>query len=226
MSDVNILFLASEITKGMKSIGPKCLLSLNNNMSVLDYQLSKAKSQFKHARISVLTGFENEKVRKYLNNKHKSVTSIVDPYYAKSNQTHAILTAIQYLSDIKNLFIVGSGILFKEYPKIKTSDKSTLYYLNNQKENFSLGSLGTQAAKYIFYDLPHTWSECVFLDEKSIDNMRLLNKNVFGQLYLFELINKLIDQNIEFSTNVIDKKNIFKVGSHKDILKAKRFSSI
>lgn len=225
MNNINILLLASEITKGMKSIGPKCLLKLSSNISILDYQIKQAKATFKNANIIVLTGFEGDKVKRHIENNYSNTTVVCDQQYAYSNQTNAILTAIQNIQYLDNLLIVGSGILFKHYPKIKSCNKSILFYLNKDKDNFNIGSSDKEDTQYLFYGLPNTWAECVFLNGKAIEFLLSLNKNIFGQLYLFETINKLLEVNhINFSSQVIDKKNIFKVSSHKDLNKAKRFS--
>ena len=227
MSNINILLLASEITKGMKSIGPKCLLKLHSDISILDYQIHQAKVAFKNANIVIITGFENERVKKHIENNHKNITIICDESYATCNQTNAILTAIDTLGKLENMLIIGSGILFKQYPKIKSDQESVLFYLDKNKDNFNIGSASTDSTQYLFYGLPNTWAECVFLDSKTIQIMSMLDKKRFGQLYLFETINKLLETyDINFISHIINKKNIFKVLSHKDIKKAKRFYTI
>lgn len=225
MNNINILILASEITRGMKSIGPKCLLKLNTHLSILDYQIQQAKTTFKNPNIIVLTGFESERVRKHLENYHPDASVVCDTSYASSNQTSAVLTALHSLENLTNLLVIGSGILFKHYPKIKSNDQCILFYLDKTKDNFNIGSFNKSNTQYLFYGLPNSWSECVFLNHNAIKFISKLDKEIFGQLYLFETINKLLEiENIIFGSQVIDKKNIFKVASHKDIIKAKRFS--
>ena len=43
----NIIILASEITKGMKSVGPKCLLDITTNKRIVDYQIQFFKKYYK-----------------------------------------------------------------------------------------------------------------------------------------------------------------------------------
>jgi NDP-sugar pyrophosphorylase family protein len=226
MNNINILLLASEITKGMKSIGPKCLLKLNNEKSVIDYQIQKAKSRYPNAHISVLTGFESDRVKKHIaNNRYRSINIVYDKNYSLYNQTHAILTAIENLDNISNLLIIGSGVLFKQYPAIKSSSNSTIFYLDQPKDNFSIGTLD-MIDQYLFYGLPNIWSECVFFGSDAIKELSSLNKNMFKQLYLFETINQLIERKISFDNKVVQKNQVFKVASHKDLIRAKRFSLV
>lgn len=225
MNSINILFLASEITKGMKSIGPRCLLKLNNSEVVLDYQISMAKTSYKNSNIFVLTGFEDDKVNKHINCKYRTVKTIHNESYTFQNETGAVLKAIESLGKIDNLLVVNSGVLLKEYPKIKSLNRSTIFYLNKPKSNFTIGTFDKES-HYLFYDLPNIWSECVFFDALTIARLRLMNKNSTSQYYLFETINKLIDDNIFFDSKIIHKNRIFKINSHKDITQAKRFSRI
>lgn len=222
-SIINILILASEITKGMKSIGPKCLLKLSPDISILDYQILQAKQYYKHANISVLTGFESDRVKKHIETNHKNVNVIYDKSYASSNQTNAVLTAVENLKNIDNLLIISSGILLRQCPKLKANNASTIFYLDQPKDNFNIGSLKVDD-HYLFYGLPNTWSECVFLNSLAIDTLSSFSKMVFSQLYLFETINKLMENHVAFENKTISKKEIFKLVSHKDIAKAKRFS--
>lgn len=200
-------------------------MKLNSDFAILDYQISRIKQQLKQANIYVVTGFESDKVKKHIETKYKSINIICDEEYTESNQTNAVLTAIQKIENITNLLIISSGILIKNYPKIKTGQQSTIYYLDNAKDNFDLGSINNDS-NYLFYGLPTTWAEMVFLDKNTLSIMKEYSKSKYGQLYLFEIINNLMENRIDFDSCTISKKDIFKVLSHKDITKAKRFSSL
>ena len=39
---IDILIITPEITKGMKSVGSKCLLPLRKNLSIIEYQVMQA----------------------------------------------------------------------------------------------------------------------------------------------------------------------------------------
>ena len=77
---------------------------------------------------------------------------------------------------------------------------------------------------YLFYDFPISWSECVFLDASSIDKLReILVKDNMRQMFLFEIINYLLDSDCRFKTEKIANKNICKVTTIKNTKKAKTF---
>jgi len=51
----------------------------------------------------------------------------------------------------------------------------------------------------------------------------LFTSNYTNQMYLFELINEMINKNITFKKQYIDKKLIMKICNFKDMAKAKNF---
>jgi hypothetical protein len=96
--------------------------------------------------------------------------------------------------------------------------------LDKIKENFSLGCSQQEKIEYIFYDLPELWCECVYLNLEAINTIKYaILHNQVNQMYLFELINKAINLEQTFEKEHINKKNIMKINTYKDINKAKLF---
>ena len=99
-----------------------------------------------------------------------------------------------------------------------------IFILNKIKQNFNLGCSHGDHLEYLFFDLPETWSECVYLDAQTVCLLRdVITNNNISQMYLFEIINELISHNVIFHKHIIDKKNIIKINNQKDITKAKKF---
>jgi hypothetical protein len=222
----NILILASEITKGMKSLGPKCLLNINSIIAIIDYQINQLYANFTSPNIFISVGFEAEKVIKHVKSKHpnKKITFINNTGYIATNHGKNIIDYIESIGNKSNLLIISSGILFKDISILKNKNDSTILYIDNKKDNFELGS--NKENTYVFYDLPVPWSECVVLcsDALSIlENNK--NKNIFYNMYLFEIINYLLENDIVFKDIICKKSQFLKINSTKDINKAKKFVS-
>lgn len=73
-----------EITKGMKSIGPKSLIKINAQYTVLDTQIRVIKSINRRNRIFICTGFQHNRVLKSIEGYH-NVTTINDKNYNEYN---------------------------------------------------------------------------------------------------------------------------------------------
>lgn len=222
----NILILASEITKGMKSLGPKCLLDINHNMTIIDYQINQLYNIFGSSNIFISVGFESDKVIKHIKSRHphKKITFIKNEEYISTNHGKCIIDYLKTNNNLSNLLVISSGVLFKNVLDLKNKNISTIIYMDNKKDNFELGS--NIENTYLFYDLPIIWSECVVLCSKALsllDSQK--NKSIFYNMYLFEIINYLLENNIQFNNTTCKKNQFLKITSSKDITKAKKFVS-
>jgi choline kinase len=222
---INALILAPEITKGMKSFGSKSLLEIKKKISVLEYQINSLKDIDKNITITAAIGFESEKIIPILNKNNIKYT--YNPEYKNTNQSYSLKLFLENNPNINNLFIINNGILFKKKTITANmlSGSSKIFILNKIKENFSLGCSQQEKIEYIFYDLPELWSECVYFNCDAIDAIKHeTENNHINQMYLFELINKVIGSSEHsFDKQQIDKKNIMKINTYKDINKAKLF---
>jgi hypothetical protein len=226
MNKKNILILASEITKGMKSLGPKCLLNINNAITIIDYQINQLYETFHSPNIFISVGFEAEKVIRHIRSKHpnKKITFINNTEYIATNHGKNIIDYIESVGNKSNLLIISSGILFKNIDTLKSNHTSTIIYIDNKKDNFELGS--NKENPYVFYDLPVPWSECVTLCSDALSILGdKKNKSVFYNMYLFEIINYLLENDIVFRDITCKKSQFLKISSIKDITKAKKFVS-
>lgn len=221
---LNVLILVPEITKGMKSLGPKALLQIKKHTNVLQHQIKSIKSIDKTANITIATGFEADKIKKATSSLYSDITYIHNSNYQTTNQSAII---IPYIHEHKpeNLLIISNGILFKQQAitKQKLTGYSKIFILDDHKENFNLGCAIGDSAEYIFYGLPELWSECVYLNNLALELLTNLNEKQYKQMYLFELINLLIAQKTIIKKTYINTNKIMKIVNRKDLTKAKVF---
>lgn len=223
---INALIIASEITKGMKSIGSRSLLDICQSSKVIDQQIQSLKTIHKNIHITIACGYEYDKVSQYVQ-KYKNVDTIYNDKYKITNEAENVRLYLEKYPELDNLFIINGGILVKKYTssysKIRNSC-STIFLLNGPKNNFTLGCSNTEKIEYIFYDLEHAWSECIYLSQKDIETMRsyLIENNNIAQRYLFEIINTILGTK-PIEKIFMNKKDIMKITNINDIQKAKSF---
>jgi CTP:phosphocholine cytidylyltransferase-like protein len=222
---INVLILAPEITKGMKSLGSKALLEIKKKISVIEYQIDLIKHISKDINITAITGFESEKIIPILE-KH-NINHIYNENYKNTNQSYSLKIFLEHNKNIDSLFVINNGILLKQntIKKQMLNGDSKIFLLNRIKENFTLGCSTQTRLEYIFYDLPELWSECIFFNKNMLDFIsQILDNNNVNNMYLFELINKILGYHqLTIEKVYIDKKNIMKINSQKDLNKAKIF---
>jgi NDP-sugar pyrophosphorylase family protein len=220
---IDILLISPEITKGMKSAGSKCLLPLRKNLTVIEYQISQLQ-KIKPSKITINIGFDAEKIKKTLS-RYKTINYLVNKNYQKTNQSNNLISYIKKNAP-KSLLVINNGILIKNniISKKYLNNNNKIFLLNKFKHNFDIGCSETEKTEYLFYDMPQLWSEIFYLNEEAINILKNYDDyKLFDQMYLFETINFLLQQNISFDKIYINKKDITKIQSIKDLTQAKNF---
>lgn len=223
---INIILLIPEITKGMKSIGSKSLLQINQKETILDYQIKYIKKFYKKSHIYLLTGFDSEKIEKKTS-KYSNITIVYNNNYEHSNQAESL---IQYITGYNpdNCLIINNGVLLKEKLLIKNNN-STIFTSCKNHTDFNIGISHNNENKnritYLFYGLPNQWIECVFLDREAINTIHHISKKrKLSNLFLFELLNLVLDNGLPlYNYPITNNKNILKINNHNDIKKTKGF---
>lgn len=220
---IDILIITPEITKGMKSIGSKCLLPLRKNLSVIEYQISQIQKISKQSVITINIGFDSEKIISKLY-RYRSIRYLINDQYDNTNQGNNLLLYIHKYKP-KNLLILSSGLLLREnaIQKNDLQKECKIFMLNKPKANFSIGSSLSKDLEYLFFDMEEPWSEIAYLNEEAIDLLLNNDQKIFDQMYLFEIINFLLSNNISFTKTYLNKSNIMKINNSKDLNKAKIF---
>jgi CTP:phosphocholine cytidylyltransferase-like protein len=219
---INAIIIATEITKGMKSVGPKSLLQIKKTLSVIEYQILELKKCYKEISINISIGFESERMIKALS--QYDVNLIINKEFKTTNQVKSIVDCVEE-AEIKNLLVINNGVLFKKsFGEVCDTSSSAIYILDKSKPDFNIGCQTSSDTTYLFYDLPEKWSECVFLNYDAITKIKDIakNKNI-TQLYVFELVNMLIDNDYRFEKIKIPKNSIMKITGIKDLQRAKVF---
>lgn len=221
---LDALIIVPEITKGMKSIGSKALLKIKESVSILEYQIFQLKKHHKKINIHIIAGFEIEKIKKTLSKSRVNI--IYEEDYLDTSQSKCLKLFLREY-DSKNLFIISNGVLFKNNPfDLAELGESKVFLLDKPKANFNIGccDVGTNEVKYLFYDLPLAWSECLYLNDEAIKLFRKIAQNsIMNNMYLFEVVNTMIANNIHFAKYYITKKNIMKINTIQDLSRAKVF---
>ncbi len=221
----HILILAPEITKGMKSIGSKALLTLHSDKSIIDYQIQYLQKHYKKAKITIATGFEGDKIEKKTQKYNVDYTYNAN-YEISNHGTSIELFLRSNIVDIKTLLVISNGILLKNLLAFNLNE-STIFTLQKPNGDYNLGVNQHKAGSklpYLFYGFPVRWTECVAFNKNAVETLEtIISHTNISQMFLFEIVNKLIDQNCKFTTSTVQNKNIYKVSTVKNTKKAKSF---
>lgn len=213
---IDIILLCSGITKGMKSYGPKAIVPVGKNKNPLIVeQIQNIRSLKLKCSINIVVGFESKKIISILNDhKIKNINFIFHDDYENDNAGGAILKAMENIKN--NCIIIDDGIIVNE---IKNKNVSYLPVFSKEAKNFNIGlTENNSVVEYLFYDLPKVWSELCYIGRNDLAHVRYAfsnNEKKIKTMFLFEIINLLIDNNIRFEIDNVSNKNIKKLINHK-----------
>lgn len=225
---IDIVFIIPEITKGMKSFGPKALIPLKGR-TLIEHQIELIRSVYKNNNIYLLTGFESERIERTIHTSKyiskKNIFVLENKNYETQGQIASIFEYLNNRNPSKGAIFLNNGIITKfNFQKSIQTLNNSIFFIQGKKVNFNIGCNNTEHTEYLFYDLPFLWSECVYLNDETLELLQdIILPHELKTLFFFEVINKLLDKSIFFENTIIPKSQITKVNNIKDIKKLKTF---
>lgn len=226
MKKLACFILSYEITKGMKSVGPKGLLKSKKSKELIRCQIDNIKD--KNIDINIILGFGLDKIKKKIEN--ENINIIYNDLYETANQGYALELILKHYDFNKydGCIIINSGILFNEnIKKTILSEKtiSKIFYTNEStNDKYCIGiTFNDTKVEHMFYNLnKNIWNEILFINNQILSSYKEFIYNTkMRNMFLFEIINKSIDYGAHYQPIKIKKNNIIKILNSKDSSKIK-----
>lgn len=199
---MNIIILGDKYEKGMKSKGCQALIQYSPRISMVSHQIKKlSKNFFDISNIVYVYGLEG---KQFMSSSIKhNMVKIYNPNYADTNYAYSLSVAKNFLND-SCLVIFGDTKLDKINFKCLNLDLSCVFteYITESL----LGCIQQQnVVLNIAIDLPEKINDKIFFlcKKDALKVEHLLEKVQNHNNFIFELINKIIDDN---SKVIINKK--------------------
>lgn len=207
---MNFIILADKYHKGMKSKGCLGLLPVNRKYNIFEFQYNNIKKVFPKSKIIYVYGFDHKKIENFLKqkNKFKDLVAIYNENYETYNYSYSLKQASDYLND--NSFITFGDVLFKHqiFEKFNPNNGSQIF-INSKIKNTLGCTIENSAIKNISFELNNYLSNIYYLHKKDTTHLfNMVNSKKYMNYFVFELINKMIDNNHNFSAFVKNNKNI------------------
>lgn len=181
----------------------------------LDFQIKNILNSYKRSKIIVVGSWE------YLDNIVSSRVKYLNYNTNEiSNTGTAIKKAIQMVTP-SSLAIMNVEMFFDTEILGTTKIKNNSIIINNNS-NFKskIGcTIDNDKVSFVFYDLDNKACEFIYINKKSFQQCKdIVQKYVSNGMYLFEIINTLIEHNVEIQPYNINK-NIYHLYDIKDLNK-------
>ena len=205
---MNIIILADKYQKRMKSRGCVGLIKYNNK-NILFHQYKILNNIFPYANIVYVYGFDNKRLVSYINKNsldYQNIKFIYNNLYEKYNNAYSLSLAKDYLND-DCLLLFGEHVIKNiTFENFKITPQSQVFI--DKKIKTRLGCIiNNNLINNICYDLDNYLSEIYFISKNHVSAFQQFttNPNHYNS-FIFEIINKMIDSNYQFTPFIINQK--------------------
>lgn len=216
---IDIIIPAAGLGRRMKCYGPKCLIKIKNNTTILDRQIYLAKKYLNIANIVLVGGFEANKL---FNKTSEKILKVENENFATTNVARSIGLGLRVCQ--RDVLIMYGDLVFSEDTlKFIDMNHSCIISSNTIMSSREVGcSFDKNILENMMYDLPEKWGQMLFLrgSELKIFKRIVYNYENF-QIFGFEAINKVISTGGKFKKISDDSIKIIDIDNVKDLEKVK-----
>lgn len=222
------IILYTDVVRGSKTKQCRSVCNITKKTTVIEQQIRFLKKNNSSIEIFIVAGKGYKEVHKIVKDlKFKNIEIVYEKKYSQLNQAQILIDLINNKKICNNILLILGEILLKN-TNFKKLSHTTALVIDKPKEGFDIKCRENDSkAEYFFYDIPNEkqWAEIVFLDKESLYEItnNMPKKISTKQLFIFETLNLLIDQNKNINTQIVEYRNILKIKGDKDINKAKVF---
>jgi len=200
----------------MKSYGPKSLIKIKQNLTIIENQFKIIKNTIPNANIILVCGFESNCV---MQNTPSDIIKVENERYEETNVVRSIGMGLRATQrDV--LIIYGDLVFNSECIENMNFNKSSLLLGEDIMKDSEVGCIHNKNGKVenLMYDLETKWGQMIFLKGKELEMFKDIcwnpnNYNMFG----FEAINNVISGGGMISACEHKDAKVIDIDSSKDL---------
>ena len=191
---LTVIIPAAGMGHRMKSYGPKCLLPVNQQDTIITKIISNIQEVYPFSEIITVVGFEADKIIKTL---PKDTRVIENQLYENTNIVESLRLAINNSIHDRVLIVYGDLVFNTSAIKGATSDGSCV--IVDSKNRFRSEEVGVtvvdEAATSFSYGLETKWAHIIYLEgeELAVFKSLCLDRRR-NKMYPFELFNIILNK--------------------------------
>lgn len=221
--DLSIIIPIAGIGRRMKLYGPKSLFQVDDTKTLLDYQLQLLFNTFPQCEITLVTGFQHDKIYQYVRESNYSVKIVQNTRYEETNVAYSIALGMQVC--VSDYVLVIYGDLFLKAESIKNIVKSdSCKILIEDKTPYNKNNVGVVQNGNNITNMSHglndIWSQIFYLDKsyRNFEQKSVTRKR--DRWFSYEVLNEMIDEGLHIES-IKNTSNIIEIDNIKDLERVK-----
>ena len=217
----SVVIPAAGIGTRMRSYGPKALMRIDGDTTIISRQISQIKKVLPNSEIILITGYEADKL---MNSTPPEIIKVENERFEDTNVARSIGLGLRAASTERVLIIYGDLVFNLAAIDHSYEDKSFVVLANGTMREEEVGCVVDDKGnlEHILYELPQKWAQIVYLTGKELkmfQNITWSRQN--EKLYGFEVINTIIDKGGRFASVQPPKILVTDIDSSGDIERVK-----
>lgn len=216
--DLDIIIPAAGMGKRMKSYGPKPLIKIKKEKTILDFQLDILKTKFPNSNIILVSGFQSVNL---MQNSPSSLIKIENESYENNNVARSIGIGLRATHKGKVLVVYGDLVFNKKCLDCLDYNHSCILASNEIMKKNEIGCIVNPKNFFLenmMYDLELKWGQISLFTGHELKILKEVcwnpqNYNLFG----FEAINKIMQYGGKFKVRTEKGLKVVDVDSSKDL---------
>ena len=218
-SGISVIIPAAGMGHRMKSYGPKALINIYEDTTLIERQVELIWAVYPKAEIFIVVGFEAEKIRNSL--KDYPVRFIYNPVHEETNVLYSISLAMQACIS-KEVLIIYGDLIFNEAAirGLRGSSRVVIDDADMMKKCEVGVCVQEKFAINFSFGLDTKWAQISYLTGKELSLFREISlKNETSQWFGYEALNYVLEN--EGKIQAVKQKSIkiFEIDSARDLEK-------
>lgn len=217
---IDVIIPAAGMGRRMKSYGPKSLIKIKKDLTLIENQIKIIKNTIPNSNIIIVAGFESNLL---MNKTPENIIKLENENYQNTNVIRSIGIGLR-ASQQEVLIIYGDLVFNSECIENLDFNKSSIVVGKKIMKDSEVGCIVNKQDKVenMMYDLENKWGQILFLTGKELNIFKNIcwnpeNYNMFG----FEAINETISKGGKIKACADDKMRIIDIDSSKDLERVK-----
>jgi choline kinase len=201
----------------MKSYGPKCLLKISENHSIISRLIDNINTVFSKEEIIVCVGFEADRV---MQNLPASVRVVENQKYEDTNTTESLRLSLN--NSVSDSVLIIHGDLVFNPVTIQCFDRtqsSVIVDSIGQIRDDETGvTIVNEEAMFFAYGLSCKWGQIAYFVGKELNLLKkVCSDRNKSKMYTFEILNEIIQLGGRFKSIEPRNMKIYEVDGLKDL---------
>ncbi|SVB54980.1 uncharacterized protein METZ01_LOCUS207834 [marine metagenome] len=203
----------------MKSYGPKALIPLYGDITLIERQLDILMDCYPSAEIFIVVGFQAEKIRYQL--KDYPIRFIYNPLHESTNVLYSLGLAFQAVISTSAIIVYGDLIFNSNAVQNLRGGSKIIADANGHLRDDEVGlTIQDKKAMTFAYGLKDKWAQIAYLTEKELSLFKEISINSdTSQWFGYEGLNHVIKQGGNFEVIKPRTMQLLEIDQTKDLEK-------